>query len=232
MATDVTWLAATIGDYVNRADVYPAIPNLILMTEAQLNRRITNPGVVSAVNRVTASISNEWESCPPDMNVFMGMTIFDPTLQTWTAIEPVTPFGVEVIRGYREAWPKIPGRVAVVGTNFQFSPVPDQPYVVNVEYVANIPALDPVMNPSNWVISQYPDVYLYGCLAQTAGYFPDMAVDARVKGWRNSFDLACQETILNERDKRGPKWTPAFRASDTPPNFGRRTWSFNINTGQ
>jgi hypothetical protein len=230
--TDVTWLSAAIGDYVNRSDVYAAIPNLITLTEAQLNRRLTQPGVPSAVARVTSSISHEWETAPADMQFFMGMTIFDPTLQTWTPIEPVTPFGVEVIRGYREAWPMIPGRVAVVGGNFQFSPVPDQAYQVNVQYIQRIPALDLVANPSNWVIAEYPDVYLYGCLAQSAGYFPDMAVDARIKGWKAGFDLACGECVLAERAKRGPKWTPAFRASDTPPNFGRRTWSFNINTGQ
>ncbi|MBV8594549.1 MAG: hypothetical protein JOZ27_09650, partial [Caulobacteraceae bacterium] len=192
-------------------------------------RRLTQAGVNGGVTTATATISKQIETPPLDLGVLLNMSILDPISGDWTPIELVTPFGESVLAAMREASPAIPDRVALVGAALQFSPVPDQSYQVSIQYVATFAALS-AGNPSNWILSTYPDVYLYGVLSQAAGYF-GMGLDSQVSTWRTMFDTACAETVDAERRKRGPMFTPAFRASDAPPNYGRRRYMFDIRSG-
>lgn len=232
MAYDYTWLTTQIASFLNRADVYGSIPDFIGLAEIQIRRRLAQAGIQGGVTRATTTINAEFETPPTDFGGPIAMTIQDPVTLKWLALEPDTPTGIATIKGDREATSAIPDRFAVVGGSFQFSPTPDQAYTVDLQYWANLTALS-TSNTTNWALTAYPDVYLYGALCHAAPYVRDLGdqnVPAPISQWRAMFETACQEIIDAERRKRGPMFTPSFRATDVPTGRWNRR-SFNINTG-
>jgi hypothetical protein len=53
----------------------------------------------------------------------------------------------------------------------RFGPVPDATYAVQMSYYRKFPALASAAGGTNWVITNKPDVYLYGALLEAAIYF-------------------------------------------------------------
>lgn len=79
-----------------------------------------------------------------------------------------------------------PTSFSVVGKNFRFAQAPDTTYPAVLVYYAKIPALT-ASAPSNWLLTQHPDAYLYGsCMevairtqnAQDAGYYKALFEEA------------------------------------------------------
>src|SRR5205814_1450216 len=67
----------------------------------------------------------------------------------------------------------------IEGVNLTLGPVPDTNLSAFIDYWAGVPALGPTV-PSNWLLSRYPSLYLYGSLANAEGYIGN---DERVSGW-------------------------------------------------
>jgi hypothetical protein len=61
--------------------------------------------------------------------------------------------------------PSIVGRpefYTIVGSVIKFAPTPDAAYDYTIRYKQKIPALT-FANPTNWLLSKNPNVYLHGC---------------------------------------------------------------------
>jgi hypothetical protein len=67
----------------------------------------------------------------------------------------------------------------IEGVNLALGPVPDTNLSAFIDYWAGLPALGPTV-PSNWLLSHYPSLYLFGSLANAEGYIGN---DERVSGW-------------------------------------------------
>jgi hypothetical protein len=83
---------------------------------------------------------------------------------------------------------------AVTAGEFEFFPTPDGSYQSELVYYANVPALSD-SNTSNWLLSKYPDIYLYGALVHTAPYLDE---DQRAQTWaalyQSAIDAANRES--------------------------------------
>lgn len=77
----------------------------------------------------------------------------------------------------------------IYGNNLWFAPTPDQDYSVQMIYRANVPSLS-ADNPTNWLITEAPDVYLFGSLMQAAPYLSD---DDRIPIWQSKYEKAIQQ---------------------------------------
>lgn len=231
---DYAALQTAIADFLNRADIYGSIPTFISLTEAQLKRRMTKAGIQGAVSRATTTVSNEYEVVPADYTGFLSQTIFDPEDQRWKPLESGTPTGIATLKSDgRAASPHMPDRFAVVGNSFWYAPTPDKPYTVDLVYWAKFQPLSQT-SPTNWLLDAYPDVYLYGALTHSAPYLhmsAEAAAPLPLSLWQQYYEVATQEVIEAERRKRGTMFTPSFRATDAPPNYGRRRWLWDITTG-
>ena len=71
---------------------------------------------------------------------------------------------------------------------FEFFPSPDGSYGVELLYYQRVPALSD-SNTTNWLLTEAPDVYLYGSLVHSAPYLAD---DARTAVWAQIFGAAMQ----------------------------------------
>jgi hypothetical protein len=65
-------------------------------------------------------------------------------------------------------------------------PVPGESYTGELLYYAKVPALSDA-NTTNWLLTDSPDVYLYGSLLQTAPYLRD---DERAAVWAGLYSAA------------------------------------------
>lgn len=166
-------LQASIARWLRRTDLTSDIPDFITLFEAQANRAIR---CREMVGRATATISSEYEAAPGD---FAGPRSFKlaqtpPTSLEWRSIDQMD----EIADRYSASGGS-PVYYSIVGTEFRFLPVPSASLVGTLTYWKTIPALSDGAD-TNWLLTNHPDVYLYGSLLQSAPFLKD---DNRLVTW-------------------------------------------------
>lgn len=199
MAIDTyTNLQTAVGNFLNRSES-TAIPDFIALAEAQILRRLMkawNDGHSLPRKMVTLnaafSITGELVNLPSDFLGPLALTI------------PATPVKLRYVKPGTLAHEKTrrgvvitndtPAIYTVVGSQFQFLPVPDTTYTATLVYWQKFPVLSSG-NASNWILADHPDVYLYGALLQSAPYLMD---DKRVSVWGTLFSQALDDLIKSD----------------------------------
>ena len=76
----------------------------------------------------------------------------------------------------------------ISGQEIHFEPTPDAEYEIEMNYYE----FDPLSgtNTTNWLLEDYPDVYLYGTLLEAEAYLMN---DPRLQIWKLAFDQAITE---------------------------------------
>jgi hypothetical protein len=178
-----TDLQAAVIDLLNRPDLAGQAPFWIQLAEAQFNRTIRHRQMLT---HATATISAEYVPTPPD---FLGVQAFSITSTTPTrTLKFVTPTQANQLASRRFNVAEQPDSYSIVGTSFRFSSVPDQGYTADLQYWAQIPSL--VSNSTNWLLSLYPDAYLYGAAIQAIPFVSD---DDRLPGWLQIYQGVIEE---------------------------------------
>lgn len=186
-------LKSAVADWLNRADLTAVIPSFISLAESQFNRdeRLrTRDSIV----RATATFDEEYEALPSDYLEMENLTILNqptPKRLQYITLNQMD----EYKRSYTAAG--VPLYYTLVGNQVQLLPVPpEQGYDAEMVYYAKIPALSDV-NPTNWLLTKHPDVYLYGTLIQAAPYLKD---DERMATWANLYERTVGDTaVADER---------------------------------
>jgi hypothetical protein len=65
-----------------------------------------------------------------------------------------------------------PAYAALIAGQLCLYPAPTQAWNVELTYYAGIPALT-ATNTSNWLLTSFPDLYLWGALAEAWNYYED-----------------------------------------------------------
>jgi len=194
MALDGSYdgLKAVIADFLNRADLAAVIPDFITLAEAQMTRRLVgrqNHGLPiprRLIGRSDADLlaGTEFVAVPGD---FHGPVEFVLQENPEIVLDYLDPTTFQQWRRAR-ALTGAPAYYTVVGGEFQLCPVADKAYTAELTYVRRFPALSG--STSNWILSDYPDAYLYGALVQAAPYLKD---DGRVATWGSLFTTALDD---------------------------------------
>jgi hypothetical protein len=88
----------------------------------------------------------------------------------------------------------------MIGDTFQLVPTPDASYTVELTYYSKIPALSD-SNTTNWLLTNSPDVYLYGSLLEAAPYLDD---DNKLQVWGSLLEQSLNALqIESDRAKVG-----------------------------
>lgn len=187
MALDGTYagLKASVADFLNRSDLTAAIPDFVAMAEAQINRRLR---VRRMIGRSNALVSTEFADTPDDFLGPISASLGDDAVLDCVSVDAIAAIkrdGGSASAGGR------PLVYAVVGGQLQFHPAPSTATEIALTYYAKPPALAAV--GANWLLTDCPDVYLYGALLQSAPYLQD---DARLATWANLFT-----TLLDDLQK-------------------------------
>lgn len=189
--TTYTELKTSVGDWLNRTDLTSVIPDFIALAESQIERQLRTRQMIV---RATASISTEYSAVPDDFLETKSIKL--------TGTDPITPLSFETVDSldnlktqYRSSGAPI--FFGIVGGQIRVLPVPDATYTTELTYYAKLSKLSASV-ATNWLLTQAPDVYLYGSLLQAAPYLQD---DARIPVWSSLYQAGLDQ--LQIADDRG-----------------------------
>lgn len=178
--TDYSSLKSTIASYLARTDLDSIIPTLIQLGEMRLRRDLRiRPMLVMAQADMTGG--NSKLGLPTDFLEMRAIYLDTNPVQQLTYRSPKN-FFVDVQVTY-SGRPKF---YTVLATDFQFAPVPDSGYSVQMLYYAKPPFLSDT-NATNVFVTYTPDALLYAALGEAEPYLMN---DARLQTWAALYDRA------------------------------------------
>jgi len=188
-------LLSAVGDWLDRSDLEARIPDFIRLAESRLNRLLDDPEMEIAT---TLTANDEATPLPADFGEMVSISTGNGALQ---AMGPVEFAAVD---------PSITGTpryYSIVDQEIRFAPA-NSTASISLVYRRSIPSLT-ADNPTNWLMTRAPDVYLYGALLHAEAYDPN---DERVPLWKAAFDEAIGELRTDgARRKWGPSMAPRIR---------------------
>lgn len=174
-------LKTLIASYLNRSDLTSAIPDFITILEKRVdtevkfrNRLMEATASLSYSGTDEASLPSDfleartvvWQSNPRVNLVYMAPSQFEDTYTTDTAASPVN--------------------YTIYGSTIKIGPFPNSAVGATLLYYQRITALSDDSD-TNWLLTNHPDVYLYGALMESAPYLGD---DNRIQVWMGLYDRA------------------------------------------
>lgn len=189
-------LCNKIADTLNRQDLTSVIPDFTVMATTRISRDMARIKHPLAINRAIASVQNDYAPMPLD---YLSMyQLMDQDTQI--ALIYITPDQSMTIQaqGWSPQTTIVPVLApyysptqntiyyTVMGNTIRMIPAPtasSTPTQLEMWYYANLSALS-TGNPTNWALTKYPDLYLYGSLVHTAPYLKN---DERIAVWEGIY---------------------------------------------
>lgn len=166
-------LQSAVADFLNRDDLTSAIPTFIKLAESRIDRELRHWRMET---RSTAELDTQYSAIPADFLQPIRLQITDaPT----SDVAPISTAQMLQLRGDRNDRVGRPTNYALTAGGIELYPTPDLTYNASLVYYARVPALS-ASNTTNWLLTEAPDVYLYGALVHSAPYLKD---DARIQIW-------------------------------------------------
>ena len=191
--SNYTELQASIADTLNRDDLTTVIPDFVRLAEAQLNRVVRHWRME---DRVIATVDSQYTALPTNFLEPIRM------LKTSGKLEVLENGGALEISKLREAandTSGIPRIYVILDQSFEVFPKPDSDITLELTYFEEIPQLS--INGTNWLLTYYPDAYLYGSLLHSASYLQE---GNRIQEWGALYQSAISAINQDgERAKNG-----------------------------
>jgi hypothetical protein len=172
-------LKTALASWLKRTDLAADIPNFISLGELRINRRLRIRGMeASAALTITAGAA----AIPSNLLSLKTITLNDANTTILERVSPINFFARNDAAG--------PPRVFTqAGNQYLFSPIPTGTTTAAncVYYAAPTPLSD--VAPTNWFMTNAPDVLLWAALAEAA---PFMLEDPRIPVWEGKLEAALQ----------------------------------------
>lgn len=165
-------LKASIADFLNRDDLTTVIPDFITLAEAGLNRQIRHWRME---DRAVATLDTQYTALPHNFLEPIRMSLTAGDTHTLEIV------GVQEMTDLRANAANTSGRpryFAILDQAIEVFPSPDTDYSLELVYYETLPSLE--ANSTNWLMTNYPDAYLYGSLLHSAPYLQE---DVRLQTW-------------------------------------------------
>ena len=184
-------LKTSIANYLNRSDLTSVIPDFITLAESKLNRALRLRTMQKRVSTTTTA-NDPFVDVPND---YLESVQFFVDSNPNVILDYVNPTEIE-LDNTRETTGK-PKQYTIVGNEFQLNPIPDIAYTLKLTYFAKIPSLSD-SNVTNYLLTNYPQLYLYGSLLEAQPYILN---DERIPVWMGLYNEAIQ--LINRDDEQG-----------------------------
>ena len=186
-------LKSTISTYLNRSDLTANLADFIRLTEARLNRELRVRDMVNTDTSIT-TVSGTQNYALPSGYLEATTVIFqsDPycTLRFLSNSDFYNKYNSSQSRGK-------PTFFTIVGTDILLGVAPDTATTLQINYYKTLTSLSD-SNATNTILTNYPELYLYGALAESA---PFIMQDERINTWGNLYKEALKNA--NETSSRG-----------------------------
>jgi hypothetical protein len=118
-----------------------------------------------------------------------------------TSTNPETPLSYATPAYLTQVWGNTqaarPALYTIIGDEIRFAPIADAAYTLEMVFYQ----FDKLSgeNPTNWLLTSYPNLYLYGSLLQAEAYLQN---DARVPAWKALRDEAVAKLRMSDTQAR------------------------------
>jgi len=192
--TSYSTLKTTIADYLARSDLDTKIPDFVRLAEERLRRDLRIRQMLKVATTATTS-GDSTVALPSD---FLAMK--DIHLDT----NPVKVLQFQntsnFFRNARTTDRGVPTMYTLLGTEFQFAPLPDSAYTLRMVYYYKPDFLSD-STPSNLFLANCPDLLLYGALAEAEPYLMN---DERLATWSALYDRGLASLRASDDDSEYP----------------------------
>lgn len=185
-------LLTAAANWSGRSDLTSRIPEFIVLAEAKMNRKLRTKDMETKNN--SFSITGEYVATPSGFGGVRSWYLnTSPTQKLEFMASPL-------ITGLYGGTTGKPRFYTVEGANFRFGPPPDATYSSTLTYFLQVPALTG-SNTTNWLMTANPDAYLYGVMAELAGFAKDW--DAAEKWVQAMYGVLKEIVDISNQDKWG-----------------------------
>ena len=186
--TNYTDLKATIASYLARSDLTAQIPDFIQLAETRLRRELRIRQMLKVVTTATVAGDSTVE-LPSDYLQMRDLHMNTNPVQTLGYQSPSNFY-----RNTNAAISGVPLQYTVLAQEFQFAPIPDGIYTLQMIYYATPPYLT-TSNTSNVFLANCPDLLLYGALGEAEPYLMN---DARLQTWASLYDRSLSALTVSD----------------------------------
>ena len=185
--TNYTDLQASVATFLHRSDLAAIIPDLVQLAEAKLYKDI-DAKLQDTIVQLSTSSNVETVALPVDfINMRSLVLISTPN----TALDYYAPDAYFSAKPWNSVGR--PTIYTIINNTVYLQDIPDSNYVLKAVYRAQVPSL--MTNSTNWIMTKFPNVYLYGTLCEAAPY---MMNDERLPTWEAKYQEAIK--TVNQQD--------------------------------
>ena len=197
-------LQTAVANWLDRDDLAARIPEFITLCEARFNRSLRIRAMETLDISVDTVSGTSTVALPTG---YVQMRDINLITSPITQLQYLTPEIMNRINA--GSLTGKPETYTIIADNILFGPTPDAAYDISMLYYKTFDALT-ALAPTNWVITNAPDVYLYGTLLEAE---PFLMNDQRVQLWATA--LTQSITTLQEQDNKDRHSGSALRVMNT-----------------
>ena len=179
-----TDLLVSVASWMHRSDLTTIIPDLVVVAESRIARDLRIRRQITA-GTLTTTADTQSTSLPTDFLEAENLSISSGGVNRNLEYVNVERMDLAYPVGSGNGVPVV---YTFEGANVLWGPVPDAAYTVSLYYYARLTAL--ATTSTNWLLTNYPDVYLFSTLAECADYVNDKANLAK---WEGKYKQAVTE---------------------------------------
>jgi hypothetical protein len=188
--TSYTTLKTAVANYLGRSDLTTQIPDFITLAELRLSREIRTRKLLKSVTTSTA-VGDSTVEIPSDFLEMRDLYLSGNPRISLTYNSPSA-----FTRNADAETSGKPSFYTMLGQEFEFAPVPDKVYTVELLYYFKpTPLSDSVA--SNEFLANYPDALLYATLSEAEPYLMN---DARIQVWASLYDRAINNINTSDQN--------------------------------
>ena len=200
-------LNTAVANWLDRDDLTDRIPEFIALAEARFNRLLR---IRAMETKQTASTVASQRNLALPTN-FIQMRNLQINTSPITSLEYVTPEMYDRLYGGSDTG--TPKAYTILADEIQLGPIPASVQTIEMLFYKRFDALTSSAS-TNWMITNAPDVYLYGCLLEAE---PFIMNDPRVQLWATAFQQAIAD--IQDQDNRDRHSGSALRVMNTGANY-------------
>lgn len=187
-------LCDKIADTLNRQDLTAAIPDFTVLATAKIERDIIRARHPSAISTSTIVANSIATSLPADFVAAYQVML----TSSGKHLSYVSPEDVRLLFENDATSDTTDKYYTIIANKLRILPAPSVSSTLSVDlyYYARLAALS-TTNTTNWVLTRYPDLYLYCALTHSAPYLKN---DERIALWDGIYSKILTE-IEMEADR-------------------------------
>jgi len=149
-------LKTAAANWLNRSDMTDRIPEFIAIAESKIANDVR---CNAQQTRSTSNISTQYFDIPTGFLGVRDIQINSDPIQPLTYLTPKV-----LSEKFPSATTGKPRFYTIHGDEFEVKPVPSTTYEIEINYIKRFTAFSDDAD-YNWLLTNHPHIYLYGCLA-------------------------------------------------------------------